>query len=186
MTKTEAERWLADHGDVMFAYARRRLDDDASAEDAVQEALLAAMNATREGGSAERTWLIGILRHKVLDHIRRASRERAMDAGFSDGSHPDFARGYWKNKQTVESVEQIDTLDAAERREILRRAIDELPPLERRVLVLRELDGLDTETVCQVTGLSATYVWTLTHRAKGRLRRSLERGGGMDARRDER
>jgi RNA polymerase sigma-70 factor (ECF subfamily) len=167
----------------MFAYARRRLDDDASAEDAVQEALLAAMRATREGGSAERTWLIGILRHKVLDHIRRASRQRAVDPELSDG-HPDFARGYWKNRQTVESVERIDGLEAAERREALRRAIDDLPPLMRRVLVLREIDGLDTEMVCQVTGLSSTYVWTLTHRAKGRLRGALE--GWADSRRSSR
>ncbi len=172
---SDAERWLDDHGGAMYAYARLRLGDDSSAEDAVQEALLAALTAERKGGSSERTWLIGILRHKVLDAIRREARARPLDVreALGEGRKP-FVLGLWRRKQTEEAARAVDGLGEAELRAALRGALAELPEAMRRVVVLREIDGLDTETVSKVLGLSATHVWTLTHRAKVRLRETLE------------
>ena len=189
MAHPDAERWLDEHGGAMFRYARLRLRDDAAAEDAVQEALLAAMRATRRGGSAERTWLIGILRHKVVDAIRAQSRAAPVDpkALLAEDGTP-FMLGLWRRKQTQASADAVVSLDEREVHEALAAGLDGLPELMRRALLLSEIDGLDAETVSKVLGIRPTYVWTLVHRAKVRLRDRLEAfsgpggGPGKDAR----
>lgn len=163
----------------MFAYARLRLGDDPSAEDAVQEALLAALTATRSGGSSERSWLIGILRYKVLDSLRRQSRARAIDVheALGEGGKP-FVLGLWRKKQTELDAHALEGMGDDELAAALRRGIEELPVPMRRALILREIDGLDAKTVGKVLGISVTHVWTLVHRAKVRLREHLEETAG--------
>ena len=76
----DPDRWLDDHGDYLFKYAVFRLRDNNVAEDAVQETFLAALKAYQgfEGRGSERTWLVGILKHKIIDHFRRIGREAQM------------------------------------------------------------------------------------------------------------
>jgi RNA polymerase sigma-70 factor (TIGR02943 family) len=84
------ERWLDEHGDALFRYAYMRLRDRDAAEDAVQETLVAALTARKNfaGNSAERTWLIGILKHKLADHWRRVARTVTVDT-LPDADDPD-------------------------------------------------------------------------------------------------
>src|SRR5271166_2287281 len=74
---SDPERWVELHGDYLFKYALMRLRDPAKAEDAVQETFLAALKGGRSfaGRSAEKSWLVGILKNKIYDHYRKASRE---------------------------------------------------------------------------------------------------------------
>ena len=85
MHTLDAQTWLAEHGDYLFRVARRQLHSDELAEDAVQETLLAALSAQARysGDASPRTWLTGILKHKIVDLIRRQVREVALphDAG---------------------------------------------------------------------------------------------------------
>ena len=70
--------WLGEHGNYLYRYALVRVRDSAVAEDLLQETLLAAMGSyqSHEGRSSERTWLVGIMRHKVVDYFRRIARTR--------------------------------------------------------------------------------------------------------------
>ena len=74
--------WVDEHGDYLFRYALFRMRDRQRAEDAVQETFLAAIKAKDSftGKSSVRTWLVGILKHKVIDHYRKTSRESSLDA----------------------------------------------------------------------------------------------------------
>ena len=165
--------WVALHGEAMFAYARLRLGDSDAAEEAVQEALLAAYRSRDrfDGRSSERTWLIGILRHKVLDRIRKDRRE---------AEHTEevkwYKRGHWAQKQQ----KWPDTLEDEEIRGTVVKALEALPDQMRRALVLREIDRIPSETVCEILGVSRTNLWTLIHRGKLRLRRAVTEtiGGG--------
>src|SRR5262245_47502354 len=78
--KCDPERWVEEHGDYLFKFALVRLRDTAKAEDTVQETFLAALKGARSfaGRSAEKSWLVGILKHKILDHFRKASRESSF------------------------------------------------------------------------------------------------------------
>src|ERR687896_2486187 len=75
--------WVDQHGDYLFKYASFRLRDSAAAEDVVQETFLAALKAYEkfEGRGSERTWLVGILKHKITDHFRRLAREAPIGEG---------------------------------------------------------------------------------------------------------
>ncbi len=80
---SDPQDWVEKHGDYLFRIALLRVRDDVVAEDVVQETLLAALQARGrfEGQSSERTWLVGILKHKIIDHFRKASREQARPEG---------------------------------------------------------------------------------------------------------
>src|SRR5205085_12346938 len=74
---SEPSEWVDAHGNYLYRYALVRLRDTALAEDVVQETLLAALQSRHAyaGRSAERTWLTGILKHKLVDHFRKVSRQ---------------------------------------------------------------------------------------------------------------
>ncbi len=186
---TDPERWLEAHGDVMYRYALLRLGRPDLAEDAVQEALLGAISARVrfDGRSSERTWLIGILRHKVLDTLRRQRREQPASgdlAALLDGRDGAFREdGQWRGVIPPAGAPPQRVSDRAELRRALLDRIAQLPPAMREVFCLRELDGLDTASVCEILGLTPTNLWTIIHRAKLRLREGLEEdgfGGGLD------
>src|SRR5580658_8214248 len=77
---SDPERWLELHGDYLFRYAIMRLRDATKAEDAVQETFLAALKGGKSfaGRSAEKSWLVGILKNKISDYYRKASRETSF------------------------------------------------------------------------------------------------------------
>ena len=74
--KLDPVQWLDKYGDYLYRYALMRVRDSAIAEDILQETLLAALGASQNhaGLSSERTWLVGIMKHKVVDYFRRVGR----------------------------------------------------------------------------------------------------------------
>jgi RNA polymerase sigma-70 factor (ECF subfamily) len=96
--------WVLDHGDALFRYAYLKLRDRDAAEDAVQETLLAALRARTSfsGDSSERTWLVGILKHKVSDHWRRMARTPLHEPPAGSDDHDEFLErafddtGHWR------------------------------------------------------------------------------------------
>ncbi len=182
--------WVEAHGDALYAYALRRLGSPTDAEDAVQECLAAALGASRPfaGDSAERTWLMGILKHKVLDALRARYRRKEHSADLSamaSGPMDEFSGGSWRAHQQGsgalsdpdQKASPLGRMERAEFARLVAAAVERLPEPMRAVLVLREVDGLNTAELGEALGVSASQVWTLVHRAKARLRREL---GGDD------
>jgi len=174
-TLNRAENWLGQYGDVLFAYAMRRLSDADDAEDAVQNTLIAAMRAAHSfrGDSTEKTWLIGILRHKVLDVLRRRSVARPISFANDDERVGQFQDGYWVNRPVKWPALPDERLRRDELRAALDRAIDALPPAMRTAFCLKEIDGVESKEICKVMNITPTNLWTLLHRARLRLRELL-------------
>src|SRR5215471_14626288 len=100
---SHAESWLNQHGDALFRYAILRVRDSAVAEDLVQETLLAALKAFErfQGRGSERTWLMGIMKHKIADHFRRAQREVPIQPStdwFIEAEFFEAADGEWNSE----------------------------------------------------------------------------------------
>src|SRR5947209_8093035 len=96
---SSALHWLEEHGDALYAYALTRVRSADAAEDIVQETLLAALTAkeTFAGQSAQRTWLLGILKHKLIDHLRKSIRQRPLTELDADVTAECFTeQGEWK------------------------------------------------------------------------------------------
>lgn len=180
------ETWVDLHGDALFRYALLRLRDAAQAEEVVQEAFLAALQSYRKfgGQSSERTWLIGILRHKIADHFRRTSKLGAL-AGPDDFSSANDAllmtTGEWPGHWDAElgptqwNATPAATLEQAEFRRALEDCLNALPERQASAFVLREMEEMSGEEVCQVLEVSSSNLWVLLHRARAQLRLCLER-----------
>lgn len=179
--------WLDQHGDYLYKYAHFRLRDASAAEDAVQETFLAAIKAYSkyEGRGSERTWLVGILKHKITDHFRKSIREAPIgETASEDGpEHAEFFTRtdgwdrHWNNDyaptewhSTPEQlVEQTDFW------KVFNDCLSPLPARTASVFTLREVDGLTSEEVCELLQISANNLWVILHRARLHLRNCLER-----------
>ena len=179
-TKLDPATWLDRYGDIMFRYALARVRDNATAEDLVQDALLAAIGAldTFKGGSTEQTWLIGILRHKVLDYFRKSAREQPIESDRNQSSMErdgDFdEQGSWAvpiaDWQTPEKSVERD-----EFWQILRGCLDTLPDNLRTVFSLRELDGLETDQLMETLDISTkNNLWVMLSRARKGIQKCLQ------------
>lgn len=176
--EARAQRWLDEHGDALYGFAMRRLGRPEDSEDAVQETLLGALQGQTSfrQAAAERTWLIGILRHKIYDILRkRRSDQGRLDKLLEQAGETAecFSGGFWRERQNQWAVSADQLMASAEFRTYFQRCIDDLPESLRLVYCLREIDGLDSETVCDILGVTKTNLWTLTHRAKLELRRRV-------------
>jgi len=172
----QAVRWLDEHGDALYAYALPRVRNPDVAEDLVQETLLAAIKAHKDfaGLSAERTWLIGILKHKLIDHLRKSTRQRPLSELDVDVTEEFFdSRGQWKAASPDWQGRPDALLERAEFRDVLQGCLSKLPSRIAQLFWLREAEDIDTEQICQEMGITPTNVWTMLHRARLGLRRCL-------------
>lgn len=178
-TTSTIERWVEAHGDALFAYALLRVRHRETAEDLVQETFIAAMNqADRfEGRSKARTWLIGILRHKVLDHFRRNRRRGEIKEqllGDGEGTLGLYnKRGKWEPKLTDWSGDPAALYENQEFWRVYEGCRVKLPSLLFEAYLLREIEGLGVEEVCQILGITATNLSVRLHRARLMLRQCL-------------
>jgi RNA polymerase sigma-70 factor (ECF subfamily) len=170
---------LERHRSQLMKFALLRLRNVAAAEDAVQETLLAALRSV-EGfarQSSVKTWLIGILKHKIVDTIRRQSREVSLDLNEESSAEESVSR-YSEDMLYQEAAPEWSEPDASltQRRffEMLERLLTELPKKTARVFKMREVIGLETEEICQTLGITPSNCWVMLHRARAALRVGLE------------
>jgi RNA polymerase sigma-70 factor, ECF subfamily len=172
--------WLNEHGDYLYRFALARLRDQHQAEDAVQETMLAAIKSNSfEGESSARTWLTGILKHKIIDLQRKQIREQPIsalvDLDASDTSMDDFfdESGHWLDKpQTLEMPE--NALQQKQFLSILNACMDKLPAKLAAIFIMRDVHEADNENICKELNITATNAWVMLYRARMGLRKCLE------------
>jgi len=174
----DAELWLGEHGDYLYRYAMSRLHQADIAADMVQETLLAAWKGRKnfKGDSTTRTWLVGILKHKIIDHIRKEIRDRNLtDAVEHDPTSAYFdSDGTWGEAPRAWRENPEDLCQSDQFHQILESCIGKLPEKQQLVFRLRELTGEDTESVCNTCEITSTNLHVLLHRARLALRKCLE------------
>ena len=177
--------WVDLHGDYLYKYAIFRLRDSSAAEDCVQETFLAALKAYRgfEGRGSERTWLVGILKHKVTDHFRRVSREAPI--GETEGEefeHSEFFtrtdewNNHWNNNYAPGDWHSTpaELIERSDFWKVLNDCLSPLPQRTASAFTLREVDGLTSEQICEALNITVNNLWVMLHRARLHLRNCLE------------
>jgi RNA polymerase sigma-70 factor (ECF subfamily) len=175
------DQWLPLYGDVLYCYGIARVHKPDIAEDLVQETLLAALKAKENyaGQSSEKTWLIGILKHKIIDYFRKLSRENTHEFDEQVAikeENSDFfnKKGNWQVELSTwfkpeKAMEQEQFMS------ILQSCIDRLPPRMSQLFVLRELNGMSNEEIIEVMSIStANNLWVMLSRVRVQLRHCLD------------
>jgi RNA polymerase sigma-70 factor, ECF subfamily len=178
------------HGGALLRLARVFVHNEALAEEVVQDTWVAVLDGLDgfEGRAAFKTWLYRILANRARTRATREGRTvpfSALAAADDDAPALDPERfdegGTWSDPPvgwTEETPERLAL--AAETRAMMEAAVAALPPAQRAVLVLRDEDGLETEEICNLLGLTVTNQRVLLHRARTRVRQAIEahmRGG---------
>ena len=181
---------VARYGPALRRFARSFVRDEAAADDVVQETWLGVLRGIDrfEGRAALRTWLFQILVNRARTRGRRDDRSvpfsQLADPGPADEpavpadrfrASDDPYPGHWRDPlgdwgETPESLVLRDEIRA-----LVQREIDALPPAQRAVITLRDVEGWSAEDACNVLGVSDTNQRVLLHRARSRVRRALER-----------
>ena len=169
-TAAHAVCWteLAAHRAYLLRFARRRLHDSASAEDAVHDVFEAVLSgrAAFGGRAALRSWLTAVLKHKIVDRVRRDAPLQSLDGSNDD----DDAAGFGPADHIA--CPQPGPDEVAEQRELLQRTlarIEALPSGLREAMRLRVIEDRSTESVCRTLGISADNLFVRMHRARAQL-----------------
>ena len=176
------ESQLAEHRGYLIRFARLQLRNDAWAEDAVSETMLAALTKPQSfaNRSQLKTWLVGILKHKVVDLLRQRQREvsLAQDEGEGDGSEELEALAFKADGhfalQPAEWGDPEQELSSRQFFTVLEACADKLPTAMGRVFLMREWLELTSEEICKELQLTPTNLYVQLHRARLRLRECLE------------
>jgi RNA polymerase sigma-70 factor, ECF subfamily len=180
--RSDAASWLEVHGDALYRYARARAGSREVAEDLVQETLLAALEARDrfQNRSSVRTWLLSILRHKIIDHYRRREPGRQPTQGNNETTNTQaimsrfFTQdGFWcEPPSRWKSPEQALMDDEFWR--VVDGCLGDLPRSLAQAFVLRELDSVAVAELCAILDLSPGNLRVRLHRARLLLRACLE------------
>ncbi len=175
----DPHQWVEQYGDFLFNYAVMHLRDRAVAEEMVQETFLSALGSAEnfKGLSSERSWLVAILKHKIIDYIRKVSRERRhfQDVDGDVDEHSAFNEvGHWKVEPDAWPGNPAQAFEQKAFFDRLHACMEKLPEQQATVFVLREFGEFSTDEICKALGVSTTNLWVLLHRARMRLRQCLE------------
>ncbi len=173
--------WLNEHGDYLFRFAMARLRDATMAEDVVQETMLAAIQSKSFAGqSSQRTWLTGILKHKIIDLVRMQSRELVLEdveeglpnePGLDDYFDEDDR--HW-NSPPQEWGSPDGELEQQQFLTVLQDCMAKLPKNLSRLFMLRDVLEEENENICKELKITTTNAWVMLYRARMGLRQCLE------------
>ncbi len=174
--KLDPRSWVQKYGDIFYQYAVRRLNDAQAAEDVVQDTFLAAIksSANFRGDSLESTWLSSILRKKTVDVIRKRERRRKAQAisggfdvdGFSEEQCLDVIGASF-------SMSPSKSMADAEFMNLVQTCLAGLPKNQADVFVLRELEQLEPEAICELLDISRKNLWVRLYRARVALAKGI-------------
>jgi len=181
LKKEDVEKWFAEHGDGLYRFALLRVSDSDKAEDLVQETFLAALKSWKsfKGQSSVRSWLLGIMKHKVVDYYRKEGRHKALkeelESGQNTSSHFGFlcwAKGF--GPQRWDNDPQETHLNS-KFLNVLKGCLDKLTEIQREIFVLREIEEYTTKEIQDVTKLKPNHIRVTLYRARLFLRSCIEK-----------
>jgi len=180
--KINSDAWVDKYGDALFHFALARVSKQDIAEDLVQETFLAAVKSQErfKGQSSEKTWLFGILKHKVIDHYRKnKSTVYAQKLGYDADNLDGFfnAKEGWQTRPEHWSANPGKSQEVKEAFDHFYRCLSDLPQRTADVFVYREIDGLATEEICKRFDITSSNCWVILYRARMLLRKCLETVG---------
>jgi len=175
--KLEPDKWVDLHADYLFRYASSRISDDEMAKDLVQETFFSALKAIAnfKGKSNERTWLVAIIKRKVIDYYRKINSEKGRAEIKVHFYESGDRAGEWLEECVPQQWgEEADAaIESAELQKIIDWCIANLPEKYAVVFNMKSIQKLETKEVCNELDISTSNLWVMIHRARTQLQKCL-------------
>ena len=167
----EPSLWVDEYGDYLFRYAYSRLRDANAAEEVVQETFLAGIRFQDQfsGQGSQRGWLLGILKRKIVDYVRRRARhDRA--GSYEDENDPVLqlfdAKGNWRPENWPWSSTPDRDVESKELWDVVQHCLSHLPQGQADVFMLSVMEDMDTDAICKELDITPNNLWVRLHRAR--------------------
>lgn len=173
------ESWVDNYADYLYNYAITRVNDIDIAKDLVQETFFAGLKSAKnfEGKSTERTWLISILKRKIIDYYRKINSKKGQAEVrmnfYDDGDN----EGKWIEERVPQSWDASveKDIENKELKNQLDICIDKLPKKYAMVFRMKTIQEFETEDICKELNITSSNLWVIIHRARTQLRDCLEK-----------
>ncbi len=178
--KINADKWVQNYGDLLFAFVYARVQNTSTAEDIVQETFLSGWRArdTYNGTASEKNWLYAICKNKIIDHYRKQSTSPSVidnDTAYTDSMFASDGHFENEHKPTQWAIEDANTIDKKEFYGILQLCKNKLKQLQQTVFTLKYVEDVNSNEICETLGITTQNYWVLIHRAKLQIRLCLEK-----------
>jgi RNA polymerase sigma-70 factor (ECF subfamily) len=173
----DPNKWVTLHADYLFNYTITRVNNQEIAKDLVQETFFSSLKAMKnfKGKASERTWLISILKRKIIDHYRKINSKKGKAevrmSFYDDGNK----KGKWLEERAPSSWgnEAEKNIENSELKNAIDLCIEKLPEKYRMVFLLKTVQNYETEEICNELGITPSNLWVIIHRARVQLRECL-------------
>ena len=177
--RLQPDNWVDAYADYLFNYAVARVNNEEVAKDLVQETFLAGIRSAEnfKGAATERTWLVAILKRKVIDHYRKKNSAKGRAEVRMQVSGKEGEEGDWL-AQMVADPHDIGADGVLENEELgraLETCIGALPEKQGQVFRMKTIDDLSTEEICNTLGINPSNLWVMVHRARQSLMACLNK-----------
>jgi len=172
------DKWVQLYSDYLFNYTITRVSGSEIAKDLVQETFFSGLKAMKnfKGLASERTWLVSILKRKIIDHYRKINSKKGKAEVrmnfYKDGEN----EGEWIEERAPNTwAEDTDSgIENEELKAALEYCIDKLPEKYGMVFNMKTIQGFETEEICKELDITSSNLWVIIHRARTQLRRCME------------
>ena len=167
------EAWVDRYSDYLYNYAISRVGDEDIAKDILQDTFVAALQASKsfKGNAAERTWLVAILKHKIIDHYRKSNSQKAKAEVPLSSEFDPSGEGNLLQRQIAdpESVRENDSMENSELGLAIEICLSHIPPQHARAFSLKTIEHWATEDICKELNISPSNLWVMVHMARSAL-----------------
>ena len=177
--KLNPNNWIKLYSDYLFNYTITRVNDREIAQDLISDTFLSGLKSKMEfkGQACERTWLISILKRKIIDHYRKINSIKGkaeVRMSYFDDNESDKS---WIEERVADSSSQTaeDKIENSELKDAIYNCINKLPQKQARIFKMKTIIGYDTETICNELNITSSNVWVQVHRARVSLSRCLKK-----------
>jgi RNA polymerase sigma-70 factor (ECF subfamily) len=177
--KLDPNKWIDRYSDYLYNFTITRVNDREIAKDLVQDTFFASLKSMKnfKGEASERTWLISILKRKIIDHYRKINSKKGKAEIRMDFKTEDDSEGNWLEERVADPQYKTaeDTLVNEELGEAIYNCLSKLPEKQAIVFRMKTIEGLETESICNELNITASNLWVIVHRARITMAECMEK-----------
>ncbi len=171
-------RWIELYSDYLFNYTISRVNDREIAKDIIQDTFFAGLKSMKnfKGEASERTWLISILKRKIIDYYRKINSRKGQ-AEVRMTYNTDENEGDWLEERVEDEgyLNAQETLENTELGDAIYDCMDKLSERQATVFKMKTILNYETEAICNELNITASNLWVIIHRARTALAECMEK-----------